>query len=75
MIEIFYGSCVPAGHIYFQNSAGTAPKSAASVCEDCMVTTTPRVWTVTEQIVGHTGKKSSEDTVFFTGGDPLVGRR
>ena len=28
-----------------------------------------------ERVIGNTGKKSSEDTVFFTGDDPLVGRR
>lgn len=28
-----------------------------------------------EKVTGGSGQESTSDTVFFTGGDPLVGRR
>jgi hypothetical protein len=74
VIEIYYGSSVPSGHMYFQSSAGVAP----SLLPACVKTgghyNTPCV-DGPQQIIGTAGKKSTEDTVFFTGTDPLVGRR
>ena len=34
VIEIFYGSSVPAGSMYFQDSAGADPGTAAGLRED-----------------------------------------
>jgi hypothetical protein len=74
VIEIYYGSSVPAGHIYFQDSAGDVPTALPACVKTGGHYNTPCV-DGPEQIIGATGKKSTEDTVFFTGGDPLVGRR
>jgi hypothetical protein len=74
VIEVFYGSSVPTGHLYFQDSASTTPELLPACVKTDGHYDTPCV-DGPEQIVGTSGKKSSEDTVFFTGGDPLVGRR
>ena len=74
VIEIFYGSSVPSGHIYFQDSASATPELLPACVKTSGHYNTP-CRDGTEQIVGASGKKSSEDIVFFTGGDPLVGRR
>jgi hypothetical protein len=74
VIEIFYGNSVPSGHIYFQDSASTTPELLAACVKTSGHYNTPCV-DGPEQTVGASGKKSAEDTVFFTGGDPLVGRR
>lgn len=74
VIEIFYGASVPAGSMYFQSSAGSAPELLPACVKTGGHYNTPCV-DGTEKIVGKTGKLSTEDTVFFTGGDPLVGRR
>ncbi len=74
VIEIFYGSSVPTGHMYFQSTASSSP----SLLPACVLTgvnyNTPCV-NGPEQIIGKTGKLGAKDTIFFTGGDPLVGRR
>ena len=74
VIEIFYGATVPAGSMYFQSSAGTSPELLPVCVKTGGHYNTPCV-NGPEQIIGKTGKKATEDTVFFTGGDPLVGRR
>jgi hypothetical protein len=60
--------------MYFQSSAGATP----SLIPACVKTgghyNTPCV-DGPQQIIGTAGKKSTEDTIFFTGTDPLVGRR
>jgi hypothetical protein len=74
VIEIFYGASVPSGSMYYQDSAGDTPVALPACVKTGRHYNTPCV-DGPEQIIGKTGKKSSEDTVFFTGGDPLVGRR
>jgi hypothetical protein len=74
VIEVFYGSSVPSGNMYFQDSASATPELLPACVKTSGHYNTPCV-DGPEQIVGASGKKSSEDTVFFTGGDPLVGRR
>jgi hypothetical protein len=74
VIEIFYGTHVPAGSMYYQDAAGDTPVALPACVKTGRHYNTPCV-DGPEQIIGKTGKKSSEDTVFFTGGDPLVGRR
>jgi hypothetical protein len=74
VIEVFYGSSVPSGHMYFQDSASTTTELLPACVKTGGHYNTPCV-DGPEHIVGASGKKSSEDTVFFTGGDPLVGRR
>jgi hypothetical protein len=74
VIEIFYGSSVPAGHMYFQDSADTTPLLLPACVKTVGHYNTPCVYGA-QKIVGKTGKLSAENTVYFTGGDPLVGRR
>ena len=74
VVEIFYGSTVPAGSIYYQVSANDSPQKLAACVKTGADYNTPCV-SGAEQIIGKTGKRSTEDTIFFTGGDPLVGRR
>jgi len=74
VIEIYYGSTPPAGSMYFQDSAGATPSLLSACVKTAGLYNTPCV-DGPEQIVGGSGKKSTEDTIFFTGGDPLVGRR
>jgi hypothetical protein len=74
VIEIFYGSTVPAGHIYFQDSAGASPEVLPACVKTGGRYNTPCV-DGPEHVIGKAGKRSSEDTILFTGNDPLVGRR
>jgi hypothetical protein len=60
--------------MYFQDSASTTTELLPACVKTGGHYNTPCV-DGPEHIVGASGKKSSEDTVFFTGGDPLVGRR
>jgi hypothetical protein len=74
VIEIFYGASVPSGKLYYQDAAGDTPVALPACVKTSRHYNTPCV-DGPEQIIGKTGKKSSEDTIFFTGDDPLVGRR
>jgi hypothetical protein len=74
VIEIFYGASVPTGSLYYQDAAGDTPVALPACVKTGRHYNTPCV-DGPEQVIGKSGKKSSEDTVFFTGGDPLVGRR
>jgi len=73
-VQIFYGSTVPSGSIYFQDSANDSPQALPACVKTNGDYNTPCV-DGAEQITGATGKKSTEDIIFFTGDDPLVGRR
>jgi hypothetical protein len=74
VVEIFYGASVPAGSVYFQDAPGDTPV----VLPACVLTgvnyNTPCL-KGPEQKIGKAGKKSAKDTILFTDGDPLVGRR
>jgi hypothetical protein len=74
VVEIFYGSTVPAGTMYFQDAPSDTPIALPACVKTNKEYNTPCV-DGHEQIVGSSSKKSTEDTIFFTGGDPLVGRR
>ena len=74
VIEIFYGATVPSGTMYYQDAAGDTTVALPACVKTGGRYNTPCV-DGPEHIIGKTGKKSSEDTVFFTGKDPLVGRR
>jgi len=74
VVEIFYGSTVPAGSIYYQDAPNDTPTALPACAKTDGEYNTPCV-DGAEQVVGGSGKKSTEDTIFFTGADPLVGRR
>jgi hypothetical protein len=74
LVKIFYGSSVPAGSVYFQSSASSAPV----LLPKCVLTAgdynTPCRHGA-EKTVGTAPNLYTADTVYFTGNDPLVGRR
>ena len=75
VLKFFYGAKVPAGSVYFLRSNGkTVDKLAV-----CTKTSTDRYNTpclaVPEKVLGTTGNKYAQDTVYFTGADPGMGRR
>ncbi len=74
VIKIFYGSSVPSGSIYFQDSASATPVLLPACVETAGDYNTPcRLGK--EKIHGTAGELETADTVLFTGDDPLVGRR
>jgi hypothetical protein len=74
VVKIFYGSTPPAGKIYFQDSSNDTPVKLPACVKSGGAYNTPCV-DGSEKIAGGSGQESTLDTVFFTGGDPLVGRR
>ncbi len=74
VVKIFYGASVPAGVVYFQDSASSTPVLLPSCVKTNGHYNTPCVYGH-EKTVGPPGSLKSLDTVFFTGNDPLVGRR
>jgi hypothetical protein len=73
-VKIFYGASVPPGLVYFQDTASSTPELLTTCVETGGKYNTPCV-DGHERTVGTPGSLASEDTVFFTGNDPLVGRR
>ncbi len=73
-VKIFYGASVPPGAVYFQDTASSTPELIPACVKTNGKYDTPCV-DGRERTVGTAGSLSSEDTVFFTGDDPLVGRR
>ena len=74
VVKIFYGSSVPAGKIYFQDSASSAPVRLPACALTGGVYNTPCRHGA-EKTIGTAGSLYTADTVYFTGNDPLVGRR
>jgi hypothetical protein len=74
VIKIFYGSTPPDGSIYYQDAANDTPMLLPSCVKSGARYNTPCL-NGPEKIIGASGNQSTVDTVFFTGGDPLVGRR
>ena len=74
VIKVFYGSSVPAGSVYFQDSASATPV----LLPKCVLTgvnyNTPCRHGA-EKIIGTAGNLYTSDMILFTGNDPLVGRR
>ncbi len=73
-VKFFYGTKVPAGTVYFLKPNGktvdklsTCKKTASGYDTPCL--------SGAEKDLGTTGNKYAEDTVYFTGNDPAMGRR
>ena len=74
VVKIFYGSTPPAGSIYYQVAANDTPvKLPKCVLSGGDYNTPCRKGA--EKITGTSGNYSTSDTILFTDGDPLVGRR
>ena len=74
VVKFFYGAKVPAGTVYFLKPNGktvdklsVCTKTAAGYDTPCLA--------APEQDLGATGNKYAQDTVYFTGNDPAMGRR
>jgi len=74
LVKIFYGSSVPAGSMYYQSSASATPVKLPKCVLTAGVYNTPCRHGA-EKTVGTAGSLYTSDTVYFTGNDPLVGRR
>jgi hypothetical protein len=74
VVRIFYGSTPPAGKIYFQDASNDTPVKLPACVKSGGKYNTPCV-DGKEKITGGSGQESTWDVIFFTGGDPLVGRR
>jgi hypothetical protein len=74
VIKVFYGSTPPAGSIYYQDAANDTPVLLPACVKSGGKYNTPCVYGA-EKVIGASGNQSTVDTVFFTGADPLVGRR
>jgi sugar lactone lactonase YvrE len=73
VIEIYYGGSVPTGSIYMLKPSGAVVKLATCVKVGGGYIT-PCV-KGKEKVVGSAGSLATEDTVYFTGNDPAMGRR
>ena len=73
VVEIYYGASVPPGSMYMLKPTGAVVKlpACAKVGGGYV---TPCV-KGKEKVVGAPGGLATQDTVYFTGGDPAMGRR
>ena len=73
VIQIYYGAVVPPGSIYMLKPSGavvklpTCVKAGSGYVTPCVKGK--------EKIVGGAGSLATQDTVYFTGNDPAMGRR
>jgi hypothetical protein len=74
VVKIFYGVTVPAASMYFQDSPNDGPQELTACLKTAGQYNTPCV-KGKEKIIGSRGNLSTQDTIYFTGGDPLVGRK
>jgi hypothetical protein len=74
VVKFFYGSSVPSGSVYFLGSSGKKAVKLAACKKTSSGYNTPCVLGK-EVDAGSTGNKYAQDTVYFTGNDPVMGRR
>jgi hypothetical protein len=73
-VKFFYGSKVPAGTVYFLKPNGKTVDKLSVCKKTASGYDTPCLFGA-EQDLGTTGNKYAQDTVYFTGNDPAMGRR
>ena len=73
VVEFYYGGHVPSGSIYMLKPTGAVVKLPTCVKVGSGYVT-PCV-KGKEKIIGSAGSLATEDTVYFTGNDPAMGRR
>ncbi len=74
VIQFFYGSTIPSGTVYFLKPNGKTVDKLAACKRTSAGYDTPCLAT-NEKDLGTTGNKYVQDTVYFTGNDPIMGRR
>jgi hypothetical protein len=74
VVKFFYGTKVPAGTLYFLKPNGKTVDKL-SVCKKTASGYDTPCLAVAEQDLGTAGNTYAEDTVYFTGNDPAMGRR
>jgi hypothetical protein len=74
VVKFFYGTKVPAGTVYFLKPNGKTVDKLSACKKTASGYDTPCV-EGKEVTGGSTGNKYAQDTVYFTGKDPAMGRR
>ena len=74
VVKFFYGTKVPAGTVYFLKPNGKTVDKLSACKKTASGYDTPCL-AAAEQTLGTTGNKYAQDTVYFTGTDPAMGRR
>ncbi len=73
-VKFFYGTKVPTGTVYFLKPNGKTVDKLSACKKTAAGYDTPCL-SGTEKDLGTTGNKYAQDTVYFTGKDPAMGRR
>jgi hypothetical protein len=73
-VQFFYGNTIPSGTVYFLKPNGKTVDKLALCKKTVKGYDTPCLATA-EQHLGTTGNKYAQDTIYFTGNDPVMGRR
>jgi hypothetical protein len=74
VVKFFYGASVPSGTVYFLGSSGKKAVKLAACKKSSTGYNTPCVFGK-EVVAGTAGNKYAQDTVYFNGNDPAMGRR
>ena len=74
VVKFFYGAKVPAGTLYFPKPNGKKVDKRSTCTKTAAGYDTPCVFGK-EVVGGTTGNKYAQDTVYFAGNDPAMGRR
>jgi hypothetical protein len=74
VVQFFYGSSIPKGTVYFLKPNGKTVDKLA-VCKRTSAGYDTPCLASAEKDLGTTGNKYAQDTVYFTGNDPIMGRR
>ncbi len=76
VVQFFYGIHVPQGSVYFLKPNGKTVKKLSTCTKTSTGFTTPCVFGK-EQVLGSAAHDTvyAQDTVYFTGNDPAMGRR
>ena len=73
-VQFFYGNTIPSGTVYFLKPNGKTVDKLALCKKTSKGYDTPCL-AGAEQHLGTTGNRYAQDTVYFTGNDPVMGRR
>jgi hypothetical protein len=74
VVQFFYGTTIPSGTVYFLKPNGKKVDKLAACKKTSAGYDTPCLASK-EQDLGSSGNKYVQDTVYFTGNDPIMGRR
>ena len=74
VVQFFYGATIPTGSVYFLKPNGKTVDKLSLCKKTANGYDTPCLATA-ERHLGTTGNRYAQDTVYFTGNDPVMGRR